>query len=100
LNGLFKFAASGIPGVGEPPGEGSTFTLPGAGIPGVEFAEGGIGLADIPSGILFGSRLVATFEFAEAPVLALTFTFAPPTDPHAVPSKAIVVRRRNFVFIQ
>ena len=49
LNGFRRFAGSGMPGVGVAP-FGTLFAAFGSGIPGVVFADGGIGLVDSPSG--------------------------------------------------
>ena len=59
---------SGIPGVGVPP-LGAIATWFAAGIPGVEFDDGGNGLVDKPGGILFASTVTLTF------VLAAVFAF-------------------------
>lgn len=53
---------SGIPGVGVAP-FGITFIAPGAGMPGVELADGGRGLAESPGGMLFASTRTATLLF-------------------------------------
>ena len=69
---------SGIPGVGVAPF--GTFAFAGAGIPGVAFAVGVIGLAESPGGRLLASTfcnpfpLVLLFEFA-------TFELVPPAPP-------------------
>jgi hypothetical protein len=63
LKGLFIVLGSGIPGVGVPP-FGATATWLAGGIPGVEFADGGSGLADKPGGMLFASTVTVVLEFA------------------------------------
>jgi len=54
LNGFFNSSGLGIPGVGVAP-FGTLFASFGSGIPGVVLVDGGIGLADKPSGRLFAS---------------------------------------------
>lgn len=59
-----------MPGVGVVP-FGIAFAAPGAGIPGVVLAEGAIGLADKPGGMLFASTSIATLLFVLRLVLVL-----------------------------
>ena len=67
LNGLRRFAASGIPGVGVVP-FGILLASFGSGIPGVVLVDGGIGLVDRPGGKLLASTVtlplpMTVFEF-------------------------------------
>ena len=57
FKGLPSIFGSGMPGVGVAP-FGRTLAALAGGIPGVEFADGGIGEADNPGGRLFASRVV------------------------------------------
>jgi len=76
--GLRKVFGSGMPGVGVVP-FGTAFAAPGAGIPGVVLAEGAIGLADNPGGMLFALTSIATLLFALILVLGVVVEHAAPT---------------------
>lgn len=101
MNGLLSVAGSGIPGVGVAPGDGEvlTFTFAAFGIPGVDSADGGIGLADIPAGRLFASTFVTTFAFVPAGCAKLFELFPVVDDPQAAPIAATEDRRISFLII-
>ena len=88
LKGFFRFAASGIPGVGVP--FGTLLASFGSGIPGVVFADGGSGLVDRPGGRLFASTLTL-------PPPATEFAFALEFDPPELHAniKAIVLTKKR-----
>lgn len=76
---FFNVFSSGIPGVGVAPFCKFALTDFGSGMPGVVFAEGGIGLAERPGGRFFGSIFVMIFVFfAEFDVFSLAGEHAKP----------------------
>jgi hypothetical protein len=78
FSGFPSVFGSGMPGVGVVPF--ATFALPGAGIPGVEFPVGTIGLAESPGGRLFASTACIVFRFA---LEFAVFEFVPASPPQA-----------------
>ena len=88
--GLFSVAGSGMPGVGVAP-FGTAVAL--AGIPGVELAEGGIGLVESPGGKLFGSM----FTTAEL-LFRFTLTVGSAADPQAIFKPNAAETRTNNIF--
>lgn len=88
----FAFLGSGMPGVGVAPR--GTLTLAAAGIPGVEFPDGAIGLAESPGGRLLASTVCIVGRLAFA---ALEFDSAPP--PHAAARKVVAAVAVINIFI-
>ena len=89
LNAFFSWAGSGIPGVGVVP-LGTLFTASAEGMPGVEFADGGIGLVDRPGGRLLASTLLLT---------TVTFELVSPGEPHpAIRTTAVNKSAGNETF--
>lgn len=93
--GFPAFFGSGMPGVGVAPL--GTFTAFAAGMPGVEFDVGEIGLAERPGGRLLASILTNPFEFVG---LFALFAVELAVGPQAVtinPDKAIAVIAYFFI---
>jgi hypothetical protein len=67
-------------------------------MPGVDSADGGIGLADIPGGRLLGSTFVTTLVFAAGCTKSLEL-FTAVEDPHAAANAAANDRRISFLVI-